>query len=162
MEPIARQQILTWWNDAWREGLWAASWEKSLDGLTAHQAAWSPVLANAPTPPPAPAIHSIWQNVLHMIFWRESWLRRISPETRGQHTTPQEVAAGNFPVITEVSEAAWQQAKDRFLATQQRVAAALADPSLDVVHLPYLLPHDCYHFGQINLLRAMLGFKHIE
>ena len=40
MEQAAREHVMKWWNEAWSEGLWAASWRKSLDGLTAAQAAW--------------------------------------------------------------------------------------------------------------------------
>src|SRR3954471_21578609 len=37
-----RELIQKWWQDAWTEGLWSASWSKSLDGLTPDQAAWQP------------------------------------------------------------------------------------------------------------------------
>jgi hypothetical protein len=60
-----RELVIKWWDEAWTEGLWAAAWSKSLNDLTPAQAAWRP-----------PATvggerHSIWQLVLHMIFWRE-------------------------------------------------------------------------------------------
>jgi hypothetical protein len=42
------------------------------------------------------------------------------------------------------------------------VAAALRDEKMPIDRLRYVLPHDCYHFGQINLLRAMLGLPPIE
>ena len=53
----------------------------------------------------------------------------------------------------------------RLRETQERMAAALADPGLSEEHarvLAYFVPHDCYHFGQINLLRGMVGMKPIE
>ena len=153
--PSDRELLTKWWSDAWTEGLWAAAWSKSLDNLTPQQAAWQP--------PSAAGVdgrrHSIWQLVLHMIFWRESWLRRLAS---GQKPTKEEVAAGNFPPVTDASQAAWDAARKRFETTQDRLTEALRDPNTDISAIAYFLPHDCYHFGQVNYLRAMLGLKPIE
>ena len=153
--PSDRELALKWWNDAWTEGVWAASWSKSLDGLTPEQAAWQP--------PNAPGIpgkrHSIWQEVLHMIFWREGWLRRAAT---GQKLTKEETAAGSFPEVAEVSGAAWDKVRKHFEDTQARMARALDDPANEGHPLKYFVVHDCYHFGQINMMRAMLGFPPIE
>jgi hypothetical protein len=150
-----RELIIKWWGDAWTEGLWAGSWSKSLEGLTPQQAAWQP--------PSAPGVsgqrHSIWQIVIHMIFWREGWLRRVAT---GQKLTKEEIEVGNYPAVGEVSAAAWEQARERFADTQTRMAAALKDTSPKAELLIYFLPHDCYHFGQIGYIRAMLGFAALE
>jgi uncharacterized damage-inducible protein DinB len=151
MTPRTDRQLITqWWNEAWSAGLWAASWSKSVDGLTPQQAAWVP----------APGRHSIWQIVLHMIFWRESWLRRV--ET-GQKPTDDEIKQGNFPAVTEASQQAWDRVRHRFEQTQRRTSEAIAaHPEPEADPLMYFLPHDCYHFGQINLLRALQGLPAIE
>ncbi len=155
MSTTDRALIVKWWSEAWTDGLWAASWSRSLDGLSAARAAWQP--------PSAPGVggqrHSIWQLVLHMVFWRENWLGRLKG---GAKPTPDEMARLNFPAIADASEAAWAAARERFADTQNRIAAALRDggPAADPVM--YFLPHDCYHFGQINYLRAMQGLKPIE
>jgi hypothetical protein len=151
-----RELLQRWWKDAWSEGLWAASWSKSLEGLAAAQAAWSPPSA---TPAAASQRHSIWQIVMHMVFWREDALARL---TGAPKPTPDQLARLNFPAITDVSEPAWAAAKARFADSQTRIGAALADDSLSMDRLKYMLPHDCYHFGQINLIRAMLGLPPIE
>jgi uncharacterized damage-inducible protein DinB len=149
LHPAARAFVAEGWDSAWRDGLWAASWSKSIEGLTAAQAAWSP----------APGRHSIWQIVLHMVFWRESYLRRVAT---GERHTDEELARLNFPQISEVTEPAWAEVRRRLADTQDRMAAALrdADPKHDV--LVAFLAHDSYHFGQINYLRAMQGLKAIE
>lgn len=147
-----RELQIKWWSEAWTEGLWAASWSKSVEGLTAAQANWSP----------APGRTSIWQVVLHIVFWRENSLRTVASATRGQRPTTEEMERFNFPAISDASESAWQAARARLEDTQNRVAAVLADSSIDVARLPYLIPHDSYHFGQINYLRAMQGLKPIE
>lgn len=140
----ARSLLSNFWNEAWNDGLWAAAWSKSIEDLTPEQAAWSP----------AKGRHSIWQIVLHMVFWRENELRRFA---NGQAPTEEEIAKLNFPEITDVTPAAWEEAKSRFRATQEKLAAIFADPSTNLDRVQYLLPHDAYHFGQINYLRAMQG-----
>lgn len=144
-----RPTIAQLFNDAWTEGLWAASWSKSLDGLTPQQAAWKP----------APGRHSIWQIVAHMLFWREDALGRLAGRPQ---PTEAEVAKLNFPDPSEPTAAAWEELRRRFAASQQAISAKLADPAADVSRLTYMLPHDCYHFGQINYLRALQGLKPIE
>lgn len=152
MPESGRELIARWWNEAWTEGLWAASWQKALEGLTPEQAAWRP-------PGDAGKRHSIWQQVLHMVFWREGWLRRAAT---GQKLTDQEKATGNFPEITDVSVAAWEATLGRFRASQERTLEALKDPDPKNDPLIYFLPHDCYHMGQIMYLRAMQGLPPIE
>jgi uncharacterized damage-inducible protein DinB len=152
METGAREFVQRWWREALSDGLWAASWAKSVEGLTAAQAAWSP----------APGRHSIWQIVMHMVFWRESWLRRVKT---GKGPSREELAVGNFPVIAEVTEEAWAAARARLAEAHERMGATLADATLDDEQfrvLAHFLPHDCYHFGQISYLRAMLGMAAIE
>lgn len=149
MHPEARSHIAAWWDDVLTDGHWAASWRASLVGLTAEQAAWSP----------APGRHSIWQIVLHMVFWREVVLRRTCT---GQSTPPDERARLNFPDITDRSESAWAEAIRRLDDTHARVAAALRDPDPGNDGFAEFLPHDAYHFGQINYLRALQGIKTVE
>ena len=144
-----RPSLLKFWNDAWSEGLWAASWHKSVSTLTAAQAAWTP----------APGRHSIWQIVEHMIFWREDNLRRLAGAGK---PTPEQLAAGNFPRIQDAREQAWRTTLDRFARSQQQIAAAIAEEKNPLDRLAYLLPHDCYHVGQINSLRALQGLPPIE
>ena len=38
-----REFVLKWWNQAWTEGLWAAAWGKSIEGLTADMIIFSGV-----------------------------------------------------------------------------------------------------------------------
>lgn len=144
-----RSSLQKWWNDAWTEGLWAASWPAAVAGLTAAQAAWSP----------GPGRHSIWQIVEHMMFWREDNLCRLAG---GSKPTAEELASGNFPLIRDASESAWRDTVKRFEESQKRIAAALADPQNSLDRLAYLLPHDCYHIGQVMYLRAMQGLAPID
>lgn len=137
-----RSAILKLWDDAWNEGLWAASWSKSVDGLSGAQAAWKPAAGR----------HSIWQCLEHCMFWRDVSVNR----TRGgQSPSDEEVARRNFPDIADASDAAWRDAVARFSASHQRVRAFIAEANSDISSIPSMLAHDCYHMGQINYLRAL-------
>ncbi|MFG0243417.1 MAG: DinB family protein [Phycisphaerales bacterium JB054] len=149
IHPEARAFVAESFDEAWNVGLWAAAWSKSLDGLTPEQAAATPNGAR----------HSIWQQVLHMVYWRERALHRI--ET-GDTADDPELHRRNWPQINDHSDDAWATARARFEATQSRVAAALRNPDPRYDVLTNILPHDCYHFGQINALRAALGLDPIE
>jgi len=153
--PSGRELALHWWMEAWNDGLWAASWKKSLDGLTPSQAAWAPESAAGVSGPR----HSIWQIVMHMVFWRENWLARLEG---GQRPTDDETAELNFPTISDVTEAAWAGTRRKFEDSQRRVATALKERGAEAGPMMYFLPHDCYHFGQINYLRAMQGVASAE
>ncbi len=144
-----RDWIVKWWNEAWDSGLWAASWSKSLEGLTPQQANYAP----------APGRKSIWQLVHHLTFWRENWLGKLAGKPKADGA---EVARRNWELPTEITQAAWQRSLDRFKQTQQAMAAALANPASPIESLAYFLPHDCYHFGQINYLRALQGLPPIQ
>lgn len=160
MPASPRELISKFWNDAFTQGLWAASWSKSLEGLNAAQASWQPPDA-ATLHGQSGRRHSIWQNVLHICLWREHWLRKLVGQT-----TPKEVLEQqNFPTITDTSEGAWAAARARFIESQKQIGAALANPATSEEHfeaIAHFLPHDCYHFGQINYLRAMQGLNPIE
>lgn len=144
-----RTWIAEWWNEAWDAGLWAAPWSKAIDGLTPQQAAWSP----------APGRKSIWQLVHHMTFWRENWLGKLAGKSKADVA---EVERRNWEAPAEITPAAWARSLDRFKQSQQKMAAALADPKSPTKDIAYFLPHDCYHFGQVMYLRAMQGLPSIE
>lgn len=137
---------LAWkiWNEAWNDGLWAATWEKTVDGLTAAQAAWRP----------APDRNSIWQIVEHMSFWREVSVKKAAG---GAGPDDAEVARSNFPQPAAPTDAAWQATVNRFRASQQLVAAALHSGGKIVESAFQLIAHDSYHMGQVAYLRALQG-----
>lgn len=137
------------WEEAWTEGLWHATWEKALDGLTPSQAAWKPY----------PARHSIWQIVNHILFWQDYSLRLIS----GNKPAQEEVERGNWPDPAEISEDAWSEARRRFAESHQKMRDAMQTADAKgLERLIYHLPHESYHFGQIMYLRALQGLPPIE
>src|SRR5688500_14177758 len=142
-----RGLLVSWWDEAWESGLWAAPWKSVLEGVSAEQAARGPSQGR----------NSIWQTVNHMCFWREHELRRLAGETVGS----EEVNRRNFEAPADGSEAAWASARERFAATHRQILAALAVERSDISRIKYLLPHDSYHVGQIMTLRALHGLAPI-
>lgn len=147
-----REFVLKQWNEAWESGLWAAAWSKVVEGLSAADAAWKP----------QPLRNSIWQNVEHMIFWREVAIRRATGGAGPTGPDDDEVKRRNFPDPADPSERAWNETLKRFVDSQRKVATAMADPNADIERLSYLVPHDSYHAGQIAYLRAMRGKPPLE
>ncbi len=141
--------VAAWWDEAWTEGLWAAPWGKAVEGLTAKQAAWTPGAGR----------HSIWQIVNHMIFWREYTLRILAGEPK---PSPEERERLNFPAPEQVTEEAWKATREKFAKSQWAIRDALSDDKTPLDRVPYHIPHDSYHVGQIMLLRAMQGMPPIE
>lgn len=124
---------------------------KLLAGVTAEKAAAHPI----------PGAHSIWQEVLHAISWRNVAIRLLDGET-----VPPVTEDENWPKPSGDSAAAWQQTLDELARTQERFEAAitaLTDERLSekapekpfsfYVLVHGVIQHDAYHAGQIALLK---------
>ena len=131
-----------------------------LEGVTAATAAARPI----------PGAHSIWELVLHVIAWRGEVARRLAG---GEPADP---AEGDWPPVTDTSEAAWTRtlerlsdSYDRLVATLRRLpesrldepvgrnAAAAGTAVTYYVTLHGAVQHDAYHLGQVSLLKRALA-----
>jgi uncharacterized damage-inducible protein DinB len=130
-----------------------------LDGVTAVAAAARPI----------PGAHSIWELALHIIAWRGEVARRV------EGGEPAEPAEGDWPAVTDTSDAAWAATRARVEASYDRLVAALRrlpegrldepvsrtrDPGSGVTYyvtLHGVSQHDAYHLGQVSLLKRALG-----
>ncbi len=113
---------------------------------------------------PLAGVHTIWQLVMHMRFWEDVAMRRLSGPV-----IPDE--AGNFPDTPAANEEAWQRTLEEFRHSNREFRDALS--RLDPSRLDQLIPgekrtcrneavgviqHHIYHAGQIALLKkAYLG-----
>lgn len=133
------------------------SLQEALTGITAEQAAAKPLTS----------AHSIWEIVLHTTGWMRAVRRRIED---GWVDLPDE---GDWPPVTDTSEAAWQRALAALGEAHEalrRTVAALNDAQLDdhlgrerdpptgggvsvYVTLHGIIQHNIYHAGQIALLK---------
>jgi len=143
-----REMLLRHWDEAWSEGLWAAPWNRALEGLTAAEAMWSP----------QPERHCIWQCINHILFWREVALRRL----KGEKVEAAERQRRNWEMPRETTGAALEDLRRAWERSHQDVRAAIADARHDLSTLQFVAYHDSYHVGQIMLLRAMQGLAPIE
>jgi len=131
----------------------------ALSGVTAVDAAARPI----------PNAHSIWEITLHVAGWSREVARRLDGGMPG------EPEAGDWPVVTEVSEAAWLGTLERLAAAREallEVVARLpdekfaermgsADAPLGTGHtfagtIEGVAQHNGYHAGQIVMLRKAL------
>jgi uncharacterized damage-inducible protein DinB len=153
-----RETMLRLWDELWESGLWAASLSKSVEDLTAAQAAWRPDIPAGERG----RRHSIWQIVHHIMYWREVAVRRTMG---GPSPTEEETQSRNFDAPLDEREATsgnWRITREKFGESHRLVRAAIADESLSIERFPYVLAHDTYHLGQIMMLRAMQGLKPID
>lgn len=145
-ERILDQLHRAFEGDAWH----GPSVMSILDGLTAQQAAAHP-LVNA---------HSIWELVQHIGAWEAAGTRRLAGD-------PAKLSdEEDWPSVSETSEAAWHQTKEKLKIGHNEFRDAIArldDSKLDgaVVEsaatvygtLHGIIQHTLYHAGQIAMLK---------
>ncbi|MEW6046901.1 MAG: DinB family protein [Bacillota bacterium] len=159
------QEIVTLLKALWEEGGPHAPISKASQSLSAAQAFFRP----------APERHSIWQNVMHMAFWREHLVSTLKGEAK--QLTDELLEHENWPPHPDPADSeAWNAARSRLEATQQALVQLVA--SLDEARLQQprrpggrtslaselvsYAVHDAYHVGQIMLLRALQGLAPLD
>lgn len=132
--------------DAWH----GDSLSEILSGVSADQAISRPI-AQA---------HSMWEVVLHIAAWSETFAQRLKGNLIG------EPVDGDFPAITEESSEAWEQALQRLKASHDTLIDIVLgldestfaekfrgrDYSLSFF-LHGIVRHIVYHSGQLGLLK---------
>jgi len=137
------------------EERWYAGLLKSVDGLTAAQAAWKP----------APDRNSIQQIVRHLTLWKEALLS----DWDGKTPDYDQAEAGDWQPVSS-DDAAWRADVNALEAVTRTLAerwALLSEEELLAVppgrkrpplQLVFdLTSHDAFHAGQIRLLRRLQG-----
>lgn len=134
------------------ENFWQASLYKQLEGLTLEQALYKP----------APDRHPIWEYVRHMAYWKH-WA--ITFITTGEKMNAKE---NNWRALPEVqNDETLQEDVNKLKSLHEecvRLAKGAGNKLFESTDEKYvffrqLLYHDCYHTGQIGLLRVMQGLK---
>ena len=159
---IGASTLVDWLESSW-EGAYHTPIGKAIEGLTAAHVFWRP----------APERHSIWQNVMHMAYWREYFIRSLEGETA--FPSKAELEAHNWPRHPDpADDAAWEAARRRLAATQERLVTLLRSRPVERLEAPlwgdetvahaivHYMRHDSYHLGQIMLLRALQGLPPID
>jgi DinB superfamily len=125
---------------------------QALKGVNAKQAAWRPARER----------HNIWEETLHVAYWKYAVRRRLEGRKRGSFV----LKGSNFfirPEKGKATEAARRGdraiLKNEHRALLRTIKKALKSPRARK-HLPMLYGvafHDVYHAGQIRLLRRLMN-----
>ncbi|WP_123041750.1 DinB family protein [Cohnella candidum] len=148
--------LLKGWDFSYGEEDWYPPLKHALNGLTAAQADWRPEGFQ---------VNSIWQNVNHLIFYKERLLKRWTGE---ETEYPSGVTNDDTFAVPSTEESDWQETVARLERVQQGIRgklAALSETELETA-IPSrkledwahsLIRHDAYHTGEIIQLRKMQG-----
>ncbi len=144
--------LLTVLDSTFDKESWYAPFNDAIEGLTAEQAIWKPS---------GEATKTIWENVNHLIYYKE----RLAANLEGHEWTNNLDGDETF-YLTEQSndDQKWKniivRAKNAHRHLRQ-VLNTFSDKELDQcsleVKLLDIMLHDAYHTGQIIQLRKMQG-----
>lgn len=121
-----------------------------LQGITAEQAAARPFNEG----------HSIWELVLHIAAWTRACRRRLEGDRA------QLADADDWPAVTDTSEEAWADARERIRRCHDELRSAVSvleagrldQPIIEGMSSVYVtlhgvIQHTLYHTGQIAILK---------
>ena len=131
---------------------WYAPLKDAIEGITAEQANWKPT---------GEAAKSIWENVNHLIYYRE----KLATIMEGREWTNDLDGNETFNFITPSNDdQKWKEVVERAEKVHGRLRNVLSkttDEELDrnflKEKLVNLMLHDAYHTGQIIQIRKMQG-----
>ena len=141
---MERDEMLKLWDDSWVEGNWVPSWQDSLADLTAIEASAVPLVGT----------HTIWQEVVHVIFWRNATLNHMA---RMPRFTDEYILENEFRSPAVQDDTAWQITLDDLKTSHFAMRSAILKEDADVSRIPHHIYHDAYHLGRITLLRSAMG-----
>ncbi|MET3549291.1 putative damage-inducible protein DinB [Paenibacillus favisporus] len=149
------QVLLQRWDECFGQEDWYPPLVPALEGVTAEEAAWKPE---------GEAVNSIWENVNHLLYYKEYHLQRM----RGEN--PDFKASSNDETFSNVEDGdeAWQKTVDRLKKVHGEIRSFLSGLSDSELNAPFpnrplaslihsLMMHDAYHTGQIIMLRKLKG-----
>ena len=131
---------------------WQVSLIKQLEGLDYKQALYKP----------ADDRHCIWELVRHISYWKH-WAITYVKDGVALNAKEDNWA----PLPDALNEETWQADIDKLksLHTEcKKIAEGIGNDLFEsteekIIFFRQLLYHDCYHTGQIGLLRVMQGLK---
>jgi uncharacterized damage-inducible protein DinB len=150
--------LLHGWDSCYESEDWYPPLTDALKELTAEQANWRPQGEH---------VNTIWENVHHLIFYKERLLKRMTGE---ESDYPEGLTNDDTFAVDSTLEADWHETlaalKSIHQGIRHRIAAweeeefehIFPNRSQSVgswVHS--LIMHDSYHTGQIMLIRKLQG-----
>lgn len=131
---------------------WYAPLKHAIEGITAEQANWKPTGEGTKT---------IWENVNHLIYYKERLVANMDGREWTRHLDNNETF-----YLTEQSNDGkeWEKVVERVENVQHRLREILSRISVEEldrnsleVKLLDIMLHDAYHTGQIIQTRKMQG-----
>jgi DinB superfamily len=131
---------------------WYAPFKHAIDGVTAEQASWRPA---------GEATKTIWENVNHLIYYKE----RLAVNLDGREWTHNLDGDETFYLTDQSNDdKEWKKVAERAENAQRnlrQVLSTISDEKLDQNSLEWklldIMLHDAYHTGQIIQIRKMQG-----
>jgi hypothetical protein len=131
---------------------WYAPFKQAIDGITAEQASWRPA---------GEATKTIWENVNHLIYYKE----RLAANLDGREWVHNLDGDETFYLTDQSNDdKEWKKVAERAENAQRnlrQVLSTISDEKLDQNSLEGklldIMLHDAYHTGQIIQIRKMQG-----
>ena len=145
-QALAEELRAIWHGDAWH----GPALRELLEDVSSRDAAARPLQDG----------HSLWELVLHMAAWTDTWRRRLEGQALA------EPEAGDFPPASATTPEAWTASKARLADAHESLTERVA--RLEPAELEATVPgceydarflvkgairHTVYHSGQIALLK---------
>jgi DinB superfamily len=131
---------------------WYAPLKHAIEGVTAEQASWRP---------DGEATKTIWENVNHLIYYKE----RLAANMEGREWTHNLSGDENFYLTEQSNEdKEWAKVIERAENVHRSLRQLLSETSVEELDqnslegkLLDVFLHDAYHTGQIIQIRKMQG-----
>lgn len=148
--------LLHEWDICLNKEDWYPPLKDALQGVTVEQADWRPE---------GQPVNTIWENVLHLIFYKERFLNRLT-DKEAQY--PAGLTNDDTFAVVSKEEFAWKDTIHRLETVHQEIRGILADlpeedfdrriPTSSIgLSATSLIMHDAYHTGQIIFIRKLQG-----
>lgn len=130
------------------------SFVEIMDGIESDLAFWEP----------NPGAHSIAQLVWHIVYWRQSLIKRLAGDTLYKGSMK---SMENWYTKEKLMETGWESIKFRFANSQHEMVSLLQKQNDSLLEEAYsekatfrdlilgILQHDLYHMGQVAYLKSI-------
>jgi uncharacterized damage-inducible protein DinB len=150
--------VIKRWDYCYEKEDWYPPLTDALKDLTAEQANWRPEGEH---------VNTIWENVHHLIFFKERLLKRMTGE---ESDYPEGLTNDDTFAVGLTSEENWQETLDRLKSVHQGIRDQIAGWKEEDFEFIYpnrtqsvgqwvysLISNDAYHTGQIIFIRKLQG-----
>ena len=133
---------------------------KILEDITEDDAFWEPTEGT----------HSIAQLVSHIIYWRQSVIKKLENDLEYKASMKSE---DNWRTTEDLKLLGWKNILDQFEESQKKIVTLLAKEDDSFLEKPYsakatmhelikgIIQHDIYHLGQIAYIKSINNKKKV-